>query len=90
MTGGQAKRRTRTPAPRYPTVVNQLFALSPSLTHRYPTVVNQLFSLFSCRLLDGGPPRPVCPDPWDGGTCVEDRAAVGLYWSQDLDQRCYR
>ncbi|KAG2426969.1 hypothetical protein HXX76_012754 [Chlamydomonas incerta] len=56
----------------------------------YPSVVTQLFSLFSCMQLDAGPPQLVCPDPWRPDSCRWDRSSVGLFWTQDLEQRCYR
>ncbi|GIL90846.1 hypothetical protein Vretifemale_18555, partial [Volvox reticuliferus] len=57
---------------------------------QYPSVVSQVFSLFSCMEIDRGPQVPVCVDPWDAATCSMDKLSVGLYWTQDLDQRCYR
>ncbi|GIL57789.1 hypothetical protein Vafri_12932 [Volvox africanus] len=57
---------------------------------QYPSVVSQMFSLFSCMQIDTGPPMPVCIDPSDVATCTMDKLSAGLYWTQDLDQRCYR
>eukprot|EP00198_Chlamydomonas_reinhardtii_P004333 XP_001693669.1 predicted protein [Chlamydomonas reinhardtii] len=55
----------------------------------YPSVTGQLFGLFSCIQLDTGPAEKVCPEPWDEASCRWDRHSVGLFWTQDPEQRCY-